>query len=174
MAQNRQGNETDALIVPLIIVGGAIILVLFVFIPLVMALVAGHDLLSTVRIAWLVFPSASLLASWIDWRRGRRSRATIDVLVVCGVASSWLFIIAADVGGELLGPDLGLWPMLIVILILLFTAGSFIALVKTLPGDEELSSTSPGMRGFFLTLSGASLLAMLLAYVLALYFQVMV
>lgn len=172
MAQNRQENETDTSIVPLTIIGGAAILVLFVFIPLVVALVIGHDLLSIGGIAWLVFPAGSLLASWIDWRRGHRSRAIIDALVVCGIASGWLFIIVADVGNALLGTDIGLWPMLIVILILLFTIGSFITLLKTLPGDEDLSSTSPGMWRFFLTLSGAGLLAILLTYVLALYFQV--
>ncbi len=174
MTKNRRGNETDAFIVPLIVIGGAAILVLFVFIPLVVALVTGHDLLSIGGVAWLVFPAGSLLASWLDWRRGHRSRATIDALVVCGVTSSWLFIIAAEVGNTLLGPDIGLWPMLIVVLILLFTIGSFIALFRVLPGGRGRSSTLPGMRGFFLTLSGASLLAMLLTYVLALYFQVII
>ncbi|MFB0546964.1 MAG: hypothetical protein ACETWB_08640 [Anaerolineae bacterium] len=173
--QRREGSEIgDGPPVPALqigIIGGVALLLLFVFIPLVIAFIRGHSWLSIGSVAWLVCPSASLLASWVDWLRGRRGRAAVDALVACGASLIWLFLVAADVG-QSQGMDFGWWPFLIAGFVFLFTLVSFFALSRAVSAEGPVSSTSSGIRTFYFTLLGTSVVAMMLAYALALYFQV--
>lgn len=162
---------------PIAIVGGGMILVLFAFIPLVVVLVRGLEPFSAFNIVWLLFPAFSLLFSGLDWLGGRRRRATVDALVAGGVSWVWFFLTTPDVV-QGYGIELGMWPFLLSGTTLFFTLVGFVLLIWTLsPTAQDArdrgKASSPGLRLFYILVLVASLAAMILVWGLEIFFKLL-
>jgi hypothetical protein len=123
-----------------------------------------------INVAWLVLPAISLLVSLRDWLRNKRVGATADVIVACGVACIWLFLVLADVT-QAQGNDMGLVPYIACGALLVFTIGLFAAFVRLVSPDGQLAHSTV-LGWLYWTLCVACILVMAVTYFLTLYYQI--
>jgi hypothetical protein len=143
----------------------------FVVLPFGMALINGRGWSSLINVMWLFLPALSLLWSLRDWLRGRRSGATSDALVSCGLAGVWLFLVVVDVA-RLQDYDLGLTPYLVAAGLLVFTVVAFLVFVRAMPPETSVGSAS-GLVWLYWTLFVTCLAVIVFTYGLSLYFQLL-
>lgn len=124
-----------------------------------------------INVVWLVLPAISLLISLRDWLRNKRVGATADVIVACGVACIWLFLVLADVT-QAQGHDMGLVPYIACGGLLVFTIGLFVAFVRLVSPDGHLAHSAM-LSWLYWTLCVASILVMAVTYFLTFYYQIL-
>jgi hypothetical protein len=154
----------------LVVLGIVFAVLGFVLVPLVIVVTrdAGWNYLLSVM--WLILPTISLLTSLREWYRQRRVGATADVIITFGIASVWLFLVAADLA-QVENFDVGLWPYVVAAALLIFAILSFFAFVRTVAEGGTFAHSS-GLRWLYWTLLVTSFVVIGISYILTLYFQI--